>query len=276
MRSGGILLLGLREDEKLGDTSRGAAISLTEERTNRMILLISIGIVFTLTVGGFVIAANHLGDQDQYLCDDSIGISQSTILDNFDLVETAQLQNSREIEFVLGSESGEQVFDTETGYIEVLDYYYPDVMPLCLTQAEMDKWYVNLLVVGGYELVCGYIDVYQKGENVGTIYLDWYTEHGEMCCMDYWYITFHGDDICLDSNQYPEVYAPFEFCAPFDEIPGKEVTFDLYTCWSGCHEPDQHFTITPTQSFLSLSTNIFPLSNEKHPVPGPTQSKYKT
>ena len=82
----------------MSDTSRGAAATLTEERTNRMILLISIGIVFTLTVGGFCIAANSLGGQNEGLLD-----SQQTVLDSFDLVETAQLDSEREIDFVLGS-----------------------------------------------------------------------------------------------------------------------------------------------------------------------------
>ena len=216
-----------------------------------MILMISLCIVFTLMVGGFVIAANGLGDQN----DGSVDSPQTTVLDNFDLVETAQLKSEREIDFVLESESGEWVFDTEAGSITVLDYYIPEIMPLCLTQEELGTWYVDLLVVGGYDLICGSADVYQKGKLVGTIYLDWYSEHGEQCCMEYWYVTFRGDDICLDSNQYPEVNAPFDFCAPFDTIPGKEVTFDLNTCWAGCGEPDQHFTITPTQSFLSFSEN---------------------
>jgi len=276
VRPGGKLFLVLREDEKLGETSRGAAKSLTEQRTDRMILILSIGIVFTLAVGGFAIAATGLGDHHQRPLDNR----QTTVLDNFDLVETAQLQTERAIEFVLGSESGEMVVDTEQGYIEVLDYYFPAVLPLCLTQAEVDTWYVDLLVVGGYELVCGYIDVYQKGVQVGTIQLDWYTEHGEMCCMDYWYITFLTNDICLDSNQYPEIIAPFEFFAPFDEIPGKEVTLDLYTCWTGCSEPDQHFTITPTQLFLSFSKSLILSSmitsgNQVDTV-GAIQSKHTT
>ncbi|MHA1927778.1 MAG: hypothetical protein ACTSV2_04255 [Candidatus Thorarchaeota archaeon] len=246
----------------MGETSRGAAKSLTEQRTNRMILVLSIGIVFTLAVGGFVLAANILGDQNQSPTDSQ----QKTVLDNFDLVETAQLQTMREIDFVLGSDSGEWVFDTEPGSITVLDYYIPEVMPLCLTQAEYDTWYVDLLVIGGYELVCGSIDVYQKGELVGSIYLDWYSEHGEQCCMDYYYITFFGDDICLESNQYPEVYAPFELAAPFETIPDKEAIFDLDTCWCGCCEPDQHFPITPTQLFLSFSKYFDLSSNDTNPI----------
>lgn len=230
----------------MGETSRGAAKSLTAQRTDQMILILSIGIVFTLAVGGFAIAVNSIGDQKQSPSD----------LDNFDLVETANLQTLRELDFVLGSESGEAVFDTEVGKIEVLDWYMPDIMPLCLTQAELDQWYVNLLVIGGYELVCGYIDVWQKGDYKGTIYLNWTTDHGPMCCMEYYYISFYADPICLDSNQYPEVCAPFDLCAPFDTIPDKEVHFDLSTCWTGCEQPDQHFMITPAQSLLAFSKSL--------------------
>jgi len=227
----------------MGDTSRGAAKSLPVQRTDRMILILSLGIVFTLAVGGFAIAADTLGDQKQSPSD----------MDSFDLVETATLQTSREREFVLGSDSGEAMFDTEVGSIEVLDWYIPDVMPLCLTTEEVNGWYANLLVTGGYELVCGYIDVWQKGELKGTIMLNWNVEHGEMCCMEYYYITFYTEGICLDSNQYPVIDAPFELFAPFDEIPEKEVVFKLSTCWTGCSQPDQHFTITPTQSSLAFS-----------------------
>lgn len=270
VRSEGRLLPDLREDKNLSDTFSGAAISLTEQRSDRMILLISIGIVFTLAVGGFFIAANCLGDQKQSPSADQ----QTTVLDSFDLVETAQLKTERERDFVLGSDSGEWVFDTQAGSITVLDYYIPEVMPLCLTQAELDTWFVDLLVIGGYDLICGSIDVYQKGDLVGTIYLDWYSEHGEMCCMEYWYITFYGGDICLDSNQYPEVYAPFDLAAPFDTIPGKEVTFDLSTCWCGCCEPDQHFPITPTQLFLSFSKCVILSSNDTYSETLPIQSEH--
>jgi hypothetical protein len=238
-----------------------------------MILLISIGIVFTLAVGGFVIAAHSLGDQDG----NPVVNRQTAVLDDFDLVETAHLESERETDFVLGSKSGEWVFDTEKGSIEVLDFYIPEVMPLCLTQEELDMWFVDLMVVGGYELICGYIDVYQKGDYVGTIYLDWNVAHDDiLCCVDYYHVTFHGGPICLDSNQYPDVCAPFDLCAPYDTIPGKEVTFDLYSCWTGCDDPDQNFAITPTQSLLSFSESSVLSQNERDPVTLPIQSEHIT
>ena len=238
-----------------------------------MILILSLGIVFTLAVGGFVIAANSVGDQDKGSLDDS----QQTVLERFDLVETAQLKSEREIDFVLGSKSGEWVFDTVPGSIEIVDWYIPEIMPLCLTQEELDMWFVDLVVIGGYELVCGYIDVYQKGAYVGTIYVDWNVVHDDvLCCVDYYYISFYGGPICLDSNQYPDVCAPFDLCAPFDTIPGKEVTFDLYSCWTGCSEPNQNFAITPTQSLSTLSKSVLLSSRDTYLLHLPILSAHIT
>jgi hypothetical protein len=152
-------------------------------------------------------------------------------------------------DLVLGSESGELVFDTEQGYIEIMDYYYPEVLPLCLTPEEVGTWYVSLYVVGGYELICGYVDIWQKGEPVGTIFMQWTHEDGARCCEDYWFVTFTiPEPICLDSNQYPDVCDPFTMEQPYDTIPDKEVYFDIFTCWTGCEQPSQHFTINPTHS----------------------------
>ena len=258
--------------ENLGVTSRGSATQLTEQRTDQMIMVVSIALVLALVVGGFVVAAHSVGGQDG-----SPALhEQSAVLDSLDLVETAHL-SARETDFVLGSKSGEWVFDTEKGSIEVLDFYIPEIMPLCLTEEELNRWYVDLLVVGGYELICGYIDVFQKGAYVGTIYLDWTVTHDDvLCCVDYYHVSFYGGPICLDSNQYPDVCAPFELCAPFDTIPGKEVTFDLSTCWTGCENPDQNFAITPTQSFLSFSKCLVLSQRNAHLVTLPIQSEHTT
>ena len=73
-----------------------------------MIMVVSVGIVLALAVGGFIMAANSLGDQDQCLIDDP----QKIVLDNidFDLVETAQPLTLRELDFVLESEIQSQLF----------------------------------------------------------------------------------------------------------------------------------------------------------------------
>jgi len=251
----------------MGETSRGAAIPLTEQRTDRMILILSLGLVFALAVGGFVIAANSLGDQNQSPIDDPNRI----VLDNFGLAETAQLQTLREPSFVWESESGcWGSLCTEQGTIDIVGSSIPDALPLCIDSAYLQEWYVDILSYGGYQPWGGYIDVWQKGEFKGKINVVWtWTGKGDCCAYDYWRATFYVDDkICLESNQYPDV-APWILGHPEGQqtIPGKCVDFYIMTYWTGCvpgDQPSQDFTIIPSHSYqafskcfiLTLQTNI--------------------
>ncbi len=238
----------------MGDTFRGAAISSIDERTDRMIMVVSIGILFALAVGGFVMAVNSYGDQNQSLIDDP----QKIILDNFDSSEIAQPQNLRELDFVMESESGcWGPLCTEAGYIEVENYNIPDVLPLCIDSEYLREWYVDVLVYGGYKPweSGGYIDVWQKGAYKGTINIVWtWLGKGESCAYDYWRATFWtAETISLESNQYPDV-APWEINYPENQrtIPGKCVNFEIMTYWTGCvpgEEPSQDFTIIHSQLF---------------------------
>ncbi|MHA1964954.1 MAG: hypothetical protein ACXACG_08510 [Candidatus Thorarchaeota archaeon] len=236
----------------MGETSRGAAISLTRQRTDRMIMEVSIGILFILAVGGFVMASNTLRDQNQSPIDDL----QMTILDGFDLVENAQPQTLRELGFVWESESGcWGPLCTEQGYIVLDDYNIPDVLPLCIDTEYLREWYVDVLVFGGYTPWAGYIDVWQKGEYKGTINIVWtHIADGPVCAYDYWRATFWTEDvIVLESNQYPDV-APWEINYPENQrtIPGKCVSFEIMTYWTGCvpgEEPSQDFTIILAQLY---------------------------
>jgi hypothetical protein len=238
----------------MGDTSRGAAKSLTEQRKGHMILIVSMGILFTLAVGGFVMAVNSYEDQNQSPIEDV----QSAILDEFDLAETAQPQILRELDFVLESESGYWgPLCTEQGYIAVDYYNIPEVLPLCIDNDYLQEWYVDVLVYGGYNPweSGGYIDVWQKGAYKGTINIVWtWIGKGECCAYDYWRATFYLDEkICLESNQYPDV-APWDISWPDGQqtIPGKCVTFEIMTYWTGCvpgEEPSQDFTIIQSQLF---------------------------
>ena len=247
----------LREDEKMGETSRGAAESLTVQRTDHMMLVITIGIVFSLAVGGFVMAANSLGDQKPSPLDDP----QKIVLDSFDLAETAQPQSLGEPSFVWESESGcWGPLCTEQGWIDFYDDNLPDELPLCLDNEFLREWYVDVLVFGGYNPweECGYIDVFQKCEYKGTINIVWtWMGKGECCAYDYWRATFYVDDIiCLESNKYPDV-SPWTIDYPADQetIPGKCVYFHIMTYWTGCvpgEQPSQDFTIIPTQSYTSF------------------------
>lgn len=238
----------------MGETSRGAAESLTEQRADRMILVVSIVILFTLAVGGFVMAVNSYGDQNESLIDDQHKI----ILDSSDPVETAQPQSLREIDFVMESESGcWGPLCTEQGWIEIDSYNIPDVLPLCIDSAYLREWYVDVYVYGGYNPweAGGYIDVWQKGEYKGKINIVWtHIGDGPCCAYDMWRATFWtAEMICLESNQYPDV-APWDinWADGQQTIPGKCVTFEIMTYWTGCEpgeEPSQDFTIIHSQLF---------------------------
>jgi hypothetical protein len=238
----------------MGDAFRGTAISPANKRTNHMIVLASIGIMFTLAVGGFVMAANSLGDQNQSPIEDT----NMVLSDKFDLAEIAQPQSLREIDLVIESESGcWGGLDTEVGTIDIVHYNIPEVLPLCIDSAYLQEWYVDVLVFGGYNPweAGGYIDVWQKDEYKGTINIIWtWMGKGDCCAYDYWKATFYVDEkICLESNQYPDV-APWNINYPDGQrtIPGKCVNFYIMTYWTGCEpgiEPSQDFTIIYSQSF---------------------------
>ena len=107
----------------MGVTCRGSAIPLTEERTDQMMMVLSIGLVIALFVGGFVMAANIYGDQNLGPTDDSPQI----VMDHFDPAETAQPQSLSETNFVWESESGcWGGLCTEKGTIDIVYENIPD------------------------------------------------------------------------------------------------------------------------------------------------------
>jgi len=241
----------------MGDTFRGTAIPLTNQRTNRMIVTISLGIVFALFVGGFVMAVNNDGGQDPELVADVQLVNK----EGFDLTETAQQQSWEMLDFVMESESGcWGPLCTEQGSIDFVGDNLPDLLPLCIDNEYLAQWYVDILVFGGYKPweLGSYIDVWQKGVNQGRIFIQWtWTGKGDCCAYDYYRATFYVlEDICLESNQYPDV-APWTLTADdgYRTIPGKCVTFEIYTFWTGCvpgEDPSQDFTIIHSQSFQLL------------------------
>ncbi len=241
-----LILPNLREDENMGETCRGSATLLTEQRTDQMIVMISIGIVFALAVGGFIVAANIYGDQSHGPPDNV----QHSVIDHFDPAERAQLQVLREPGFVMESECDCWTFHTERGYI---DWYWniPQVLPLCISNDTLLGWSLTVFVYGGYEPIDGDILLTQKGIDKGIIYMDWkWDAKGPCCAYDYWIATFYvKEDFCLDSDQYPdEVGSGY--------IPEKYVWFNWCTDWTGCPEPNQRFTIIHSHSYRALSKSF--------------------
>ena len=245
----------------MGETYRGSAISLTEQRTDHMILVISIGIVFTLAVGGFVMAVHYYGGQNE----SPIEESQPMMIqeDTFAPAEIAQPQTLREIDFVMESESGcWGPLGTEQGEIDFYADYLPALLPLCINNSTLSGWYVDVSVLGGYNPweTGGYISVCQKFDYMGRINILWTPIQvaGGPCCVDYYRATFYvTENFCLESNQYPDVNLPWKInLADPDTIPDKEVWLRITTYWTGCHpheQPSQDFTIIQSQLFRSFS-----------------------
>jgi hypothetical protein len=260
------LLFGLREDEKMGETYRGSATQLTEERTDQMIVMISIGLVLALVVGGFVVAAHSYGDQKQEPTDNN---QQNIVIDYFDPAGTAPLQALREPDFVMESErSCLGPFYTVQGNIDFYEVILPtDYLPLCINTAELANYYVDVVVLGGYTPadLGSWIDVCQKDDYKGRIYVQW-TERTDIvgdCCETFFHGTFYVvDDFCLDSSQYPAVNAPWTIDpAAGGMIPDKEVYFRIHSEWSGCTPGgDQDFTIIHSHSHQAFSEWIILIS----------------
>jgi hypothetical protein len=200
------------------------------------------------------VAANLYGDQNRGPTDND---QQIVAMDHFGPAGTAQLQALREPDFVMESECGQLgPFDTEQGYIRFDGNTIPCELPLCITNDTIGDWYALVLSYGGYVPYDGFFNVYQKNhELMGTIYIQW-KDAGkgtyDCCTYNWWNATFYvKQNFCLDSNQYPAGY-----CGDGQFIPGKEVTFEFTTKWTGCKDVSQRFTIIHSQSYQALSERI--------------------
>jgi hypothetical protein len=140
--------------------------------------------------------------------------------------------------------------DTEQGYIKVIDKYFDYPLPLHLSEEEINDWYVELEVRGGHDPLDGYIDIYQGKEGYkGRLWMEWNYLGLRPSWFEFWNVTFKPEgDIFLDSNVYPEFDNDWFSIDKEGEIPGKDVSFDVWTLWTGCGEDDQHFEIILVQS----------------------------
>ena len=238
----------------MGETYSRSATTLPEQRTDQMIVVISITLVVALVVGGYIVAANIYGDQNRCPTDND---QQIIAMDHFDPAGTAQLQALREPDFVMESESGcWGPMCTAQGSI---DFYADNIdgcLPLCINNSTLAGYYVDVIVYGGYTPLEGSIEVYQKFTHMGTIYVQWTAIAGTGgCCATFYEARFFvKQDFCLESSQYPDVTYPWtNDHTPGETIPGKEVYFHIDTLWTGCGCKDQDFTIIHSQSYQALS-----------------------
>jgi hypothetical protein len=148
--------------------------------------------------------------------------------------------HSREILFIPVNDervsvaySGEvEDLETEPGTLTIEEFVYDyddGQLPLCLTNTELEDWYIIVKSYGGYVPVKWWADqeaeIYQEkdlfwfwcyDQHVGSLEISWedvtadYPDGECADCYTYWKGTFSlecGKVICLDSSQYPTVDA---------------------------------------------------------------------
>ncbi|WXG41877.1 MAG: hypothetical protein WED07_14115 [Candidatus Freyarchaeum deiterrae] len=137
--------------------------------------------------------------------------------------------------------------NTEQGTINVIGMNVPKLFPICVSNDTLASYWVAVKVYGGYVPCDGSICVIQGKEGKqGTIGIQWNEASQDVCCTSIWNATFYvSSSFCVDSNQYPA-----GACIPdhYQTIPGKDITLCWNTCWTGCHELNQHFGLIPVQN----------------------------
>ncbi|MFW9951339.1 MAG: hypothetical protein ACFFKA_14565, partial [Candidatus Thorarchaeota archaeon] len=86
------------------------------------------------------------------------------------LIENNYLVIPPGVGFLPAHEKIVKVFDTvDEGWLYFDQSGIPSSFPLTITQDILDLWSVTVYSYGGYEFVSGYVDLYQKGDYMGTI-----------------------------------------------------------------------------------------------------------
>ena len=220
----------------------------TEERHSNLVIGIlivavaSVFVAFALGIGG-----TKLFSQNKV---QPVNIGLFSEIDNKPELQVPNIENTVPV-----AKGGCIEMDTAAGTITIdeTNTNLPtwEVLPLCITQAELDLYYVTLRVTGGYTPECGSIKFYQKDVEVGRIDVNIGEAVHEPCYTDIYYITFTtGSDIELESNQWPIIPDEFCFNSNYDIVTEKKVTVCLCTEWTGCH-----FWIILVQKMFSESPN---------------------
>lgn len=141
---------------------------------------------------------------------------------------------------------------TEAGTIDIIGTALPSEFPLCINNTWLANYWVAVNVTGGYTPYDSFVIVWQKGEVKGCIKITWTLMNPNASCCEpkTWNATFYVcEPICLDSDQYPSVPAPWEIDTQGNQyIPGKDVDLRIITKWLGCPLPEQAFVIISVQN----------------------------
>ena len=246
-------------------------LDVTVPRQSKIIIGISVVVVasfvvaFALAVGGL---CEHSPNGSQVL---GAGLESNNIFEpntgNEHLVPVAS-------KYEVGP------FDTVAGEIELIDFNFPyydkatgelSDLPLCITNEMAATWWFDLRILGGYtpEETAGFwpelgISFWQDQDKDGTpeMIQGWNLEYDYLgkcpddpcCSCDIWRgsAAWCGNNVCLDSNQYPTLLGGLEnFVSECTNdlgyIPGKEVTMKIGLLFSGCPLDEQQFAYVLAQ-----------------------------
>jgi hypothetical protein len=228
-------------------------------------------VAFALAVGGPSLQSSHML---------GVGMALEANTDDLNTQDTEMEENYLvpvAFEYCVGP------FDTEPGEIKLVDYYFPYIdeetgellpLPLCITNEMAQEWYWVVEVTGGYSPLDTYsywpwmgITVWQDQNKDGVPEmiqgwnLDWTCENcDDPCCVPKTWradVAWCGNDVCLHSNQYPELSGGLEnYCnmvipEGLTEIPGKEVYIHFGLLWEGCELDEQQFAYILAQKKIN-------------------------
>ena len=159
--------------------------------------------------------------------------------------------------------------DVEAGSISLYDGYFPDTLPICVTNDWLADKYVTVAVYGGYVPIDGQIMLNQpKTGKGGAINIIWgpAEDCGCPCGAVLYTASFSVDEpIVLDSNHLPAVCVPG--CAIVDgpDELGKRVCACVCTLWTGCDSQDQQFWVGGCVPCLDVEPGMIVLSDVNFP-----------
>ncbi|TFF85769.1 MAG: hypothetical protein EU518_00535 [Promethearchaeota archaeon] len=248
----------------------------SDSKTTTGIFVISIGLIFLTLMFGFWGLATVIETNDNQFAtnvgNDKMSFDQaeekSLGLFASNLYSSVVADGFRLNDVSVAEECDWFDADVEAGLITVCDGYFPDTLPVCITNDWLaDKW-VTLCVYGGYEPLDGWMDLHQmKTGKDGSINIEWTSETTDCPCgAVLWTAHFSVDDpIVLDSNHMPVV------CIGGCEIPDGPEDLDKWVCasittlWQGCGDADQQFCVTGCVPGLDVEAGIIKLCDYNFP-----------
>jgi hypothetical protein len=158
---------------------------------------------------------------------------------------------------VMGSIEG---FDVEAGKICLCDYYFPDTLPICITNEWLEDKYLDLCVYGGYDFVEGAMELIQTKTGLdGELIMHAETFTTDCPCgAECVHITFSVEEpIVFDSNHLPVIDIPGFYASGLsDGDLDKWVSLFANMKWAGCGDEDQQFMLISAHKVMSRNPNF--------------------